>query len=80
MLARLFRLALLFALLIAGGAHARDFLDWRSNGIDNIPVAELPREARETLAPTPTAATASPSRTAKAACPTQPAAITGNSP
>jgi len=50
MLARLFRLALLFALLIAGGAHARDFLDWRSNGIDNIPVAELPREARETLA------------------------------
>ena len=50
MFARLFRLALFLALLVAGGAHARDFLDWRSNGIDNIPVAELPREAREALA------------------------------
>lgn len=50
MLARLFRLAFILVLLVAGGAHARDFLDWRSNGIDNVPVAELPREARETLA------------------------------
>ena len=50
MLARLFRLAFILVLLVAGGAHARDFLDWRGNGIDNIPVAELPREARGTLA------------------------------
>lgn len=50
MFVRLFRLALLIVLLAAGSAHARDFLDWRSNGIDTVPVAELPREARETLA------------------------------
>ncbi len=50
MLARLFRLVLIFTLLFAGGAHARDFLDWRGSGIGNIPAAELPREARETLA------------------------------
>lgn len=49
MFARLFRLALILMLLVASGAHARDFLEWRGNDIGNVSVAELPREARETL-------------------------------
>ena len=50
MLPRFLRLLAVLLACTATGAEARDFLDWRGNGINNIPVAELPREARETLA------------------------------
>ena len=50
MLARLFRLAFIFALLVAGSAHARDFLDWGNRESSTIAESRLPPEARETLA------------------------------
>ena len=50
MLARLFRICLLIALVAVGHAEARDFLDWRTGEIPVIAAADLPREARDTLA------------------------------
>ncbi len=46
----LLRLAFLLVLLCAGGAQARDLLDWYRAEIPAVAASALPPEARETLA------------------------------
>lgn len=47
---RFLRLAFLLLLLCAGGAQARDFLDWNRSETPSIAAAALPPEARDALA------------------------------